>query len=116
MSWSVQYSPLAEADLEDIQDYIADILLASEAALRQTVRIVEAVSSLSEMPMRYRLYDHEPWRGLGLRVMPVDRYVVLYLPEEREDTVYVLRILYGGRDLPAQLDELRLSQFEGTEG
>ena len=116
MSWSIHYSPLAEADFEDIQDYIADVLLAPEAALRQTVRIIKAVNSLSEMPMRHRLYEHEPWRGLGLRVMPMDRYVVLYLPEERENTVHVLRILYGGRDLPAQLDELRLSQFEGKEG
>ena len=113
MIWHIQYSPLAEADIEDIYDYIAAVLLAPEAAADQTLRIIKAINSLSKMPMRYRLYDHEPWDKLGVRIMPVDRYVVLYLAEGRNAIVRVLRILYGARDLPSQLNELCFLMEEG---
>lgn len=56
------------------------------------------------MPERFRVYDREPWRSRNLRVMPVDNYLVFYIPDHQAETVTVLRIMYGGRDIDAQLN------------
>ena len=52
---------------------------------------------------RNRLYDNEPWRSRGLRIMPIDNYVILYLPDDSKNTVKVVRVIYGRRDIDSQL-------------
>lgn len=103
MIFRVEYSAAARQDLRDIYQYIAYELLAPEAAARQTDRIMKAVRSLEQMPMRHRLYEEEPWHSRGLRVLPVDNYIVFYLPDETDATVSIIQIMYGGRDIDKQL-------------
>jgi len=105
MIWNVFYTDEAQEDLQGIYDYIAYVLLVPEAAARQADRIMDAVDSLDHMPLRYRLYDHEPWRSKGLRMLSVDNYVLFYLPNETDGTVAIIRIMYGGRDFERQLGE-----------
>lgn len=38
--------------------------------------------------------------------MRVKNYLVLYYPDEENNTVYVLKIIYGGRDIAKQLNNL----------
>lgn len=105
MIFAVSYSAKARQDLRDIYKYIAYELLAPEAAAGQTERIMKAARSLEQMPMRHRLYEEEPWRSQGLRVLPVDNYLVFYLPDETSATVSIIRIMYGGRDIDKQLND-----------
>jgi toxin ParE1/3/4 len=95
MTWVVDYANSAKQDLRDIYDYIADVLLEPVTAEKQTERIMDAADSLDHMPLRYRLYDKEPWRSKGLRILPVDNYIVLYIPDESNHTVIIIRIVYG---------------------
>lgn len=37
--------------------------------------------------------------------LPVDNYLILYLLEESQNTVNIVRIMYGGRDVYRQLSE-----------
>lgn len=105
MIFHVAYSAEARQDLRDIYEYIAYELLVSETAVGQTERIMKAIRSLEQMPMRHRLYEEEPWHRQGLRVLPVDNYLVFYLPDENSATVNIIRIMYGGRDIDKQLNE-----------
>ncbi len=105
MSWSVKYSDRARQDLRGIYEYIAYELLAPETAAGQAARIMKEIRSLEEMPMRYRLFDEEPWHTQGLRFFPVNNYLIFYLPNEMESSVTVARIMYGGRDIRKQLSE-----------
>lgn len=50
--------------------------------------------------------DEEPLKSQGLRIMPVKNYLVAYIPKEDEHTVYIIRIMYGGRDISKQLNDL----------
>ncbi|MEW6663258.1 MAG: type II toxin-antitoxin system RelE/ParE family toxin [Bacillota bacterium] len=102
-AWKVVYTEQAENDLRGIYEYIAFSLLEPEIAKRQTKRIMEAAAKLNEMPFRCRLYEKVPWRGKGLRVLPVDNYLVLYLPVEDKETVAIIRIMHGGRNIEKQL-------------
>lgn len=101
--WTVVYTEQAERDLRSIFEYIAFSLLEPEIARNQLRRIMEAVAKLNEMPLRYHLYEKEPWHSKGLRVLPVDNYLAFYLPVEAKTMVAVIRIMYGGRDIKEQL-------------
>ena len=105
MIFDVSYSAEARKDLRDIYEYIAYELLVPETAARQAERIMKAARSLEQIPMRYRLYEGEPWHSQGLRVLPVDNYLVFYLPDETNATVSIIRIMYGGRDIENQLND-----------
>ncbi|MGN0161096.1 MAG: type II toxin-antitoxin system RelE/ParE family toxin [Lachnospiraceae bacterium] len=105
MIFDVTYSAEARQDLRDIYEYIAYELLAPKVAAGQTERIMKAARSLEQMPMRHRLYKEEPWHSQGLRVLPVDNYLVFYLSDETGATISIIRIMYGGRDIDKQLND-----------
>ncbi|MFA5385430.1 MAG: type II toxin-antitoxin system RelE/ParE family toxin [Eubacteriales bacterium] len=101
--WTVVYTGQAERDLRSIFEYIAFALLEPEITKNQSRRIMNTVAKLNEMPLRYYLYEKEPWHSKGLRVLPIDNYLVFYLPVDATTTVVVIRIMYGGRDIEEQL-------------
>ena len=83
---------LAEADLEEAWDYLAE---RNEAAAD---RLVEAVLE------RARLHAGQPLMGRprddlspGLRSFVVRPFVVFYRPAD--DTIEVVRVLHGARDI-----------------
>lgn len=103
MKWTVFYTNTAEQDLRSIYEYIANTLCAPDTAKNLTRQIMDEISSLDEMPNRYAKYDKEPWKDRGLRFFSVKNYVIFYLPNEETKTVYIIRIMYGGRDIEKQL-------------
>ena len=66
---------------------------------------MNAIRELDEMPERYPVYSDEPWHSEGLRFFSVDNYLVFYCPQREKQTVSIVRIMYGKRDIQAQLDE-----------
>ena len=105
MIWEVSYTDSAHLDLQEIYDYIADVLFEPAIAQKQTDRIMDTADSLNFMPLRHRLCDYEPWRSRGWRFVPVDNYLIFYLPDESQNTVFIMRIMYGGRDIEEHLSE-----------
>lgn len=104
MNYKINLTPKAQSDLKEIFRYIAVDLQSIQNATGQLDRLEKAISSLEQMPERYRVYDKEPWRSRNLRIMTVDNYLVLYVPNKEEHTVIVIRIMYGGRDIDSQLN------------
>ena len=43
-------------------------------------------------------------KNRGLHVLPVDNYVVLYIPDSDKRVVTILRVMYAGRDIDNQLN------------
>ena len=105
MSWYVQYTEIAERDLNDIFNYIAFELLEPVVSEKQVNRIMDKADSLDNMPLRHRLCYYEPWRTMGWRSVPVDNYIIFYFPDESTNIVSIMRVMYGGRDLKARLSE-----------
>ena len=103
MSYEVLLAPEAMRDLREIYRYIALDLQSAQNAAAQLDRLERRIYALGELPERYRIYDREPWRSRNLRVMPVDSYLVFYIPDSRALTVTVLRVMYGRRDVDVQL-------------
>ena len=103
--YEIEISGQAEQDLRGIFEYIAFDLQAPENAAGQLKRLEESILSLAEMPQRYREYDREPWKSRGLHVLPIDNFIIYYIPDEKSSVVSVIRVMYGGRDTDKQLRE-----------
>ncbi|MBS7327928.1 MAG: type II toxin-antitoxin system RelE/ParE family toxin [Oxalobacter sp.] len=100
----IVYTLKAKQDLQDIYEYIAYTLLAPETARRMTGRIMKAVRSLESLPQRNPLYKEEPWHSQGLRFLPVKNYLIFYIVNTSTETVTIVRIMYGARDISRQLE------------
>lgn len=102
--YEVVYTVEAEKDLRNIYEYIAFQLLNPVAAKNQTNRIMNAVKRLNTMFMRYKVYDKEPWESIGLRILPVDNYLIFYQPIDENARVVIIRIMYGSRNIEFELE------------
>lgn len=107
MTWKINYSASSREDLKSIYDYIAYELLSPEYAAGQTERIMKVVRSLEDMPMRHQVYEEERWKTKQVRYLPVDNYIIFYLPKEETGIVNIVRIIYGGRDMKKQIQETK---------
>ena len=106
MKFEVELAEKADRDLRNIFLYIAVDLSAPENAERQINRLWDAILSLDELPERYRRYEDEPWYSRGMRVLPIDNFVILYIPYLEEKVVRIVTVMYGGRDISEQLKKI----------
>lgn len=106
MIYEVIITDQADADLKGIYEYIAFELLSPDNATGQLKRLEERIIGLEEFLEKFKLYEKEPWHSRGLRRMPVDNYLVFYIPNQEEVIVTVIRVMYVGRDVDNQLMNL----------
>jgi plasmid stabilization system protein ParE len=91
-------SPLVPADLEGIAEYIA------QDSPRHAARMIRLLRArLKEIARQPELYRLRPEIGAEARLATVGDYVILF--RIRKDAVRVERVVHGGRDLPAILEE-----------
>lgn len=105
MIYDIKITNQADQDIRNIYEYIAYELQSPENARGQLNRIECCILGLRHMPERYRFFDKEPWKSRGLHVMPVDNYCVLYIVNDGDREVSVIRVMYGGRDIDTQLNK-----------
>lgn len=92
--------------MKEIFKYIAVDLQSYQTAVDLLECLKKAIVSLEQMPERYRLYDNPKWHERNLRVMPVKSYLVFYIPDHKSESVTVIRVMYGGRDIDKQLKSI----------
>ena len=105
MIYEILTTNQANVDLRGVYEYIAYELLSPDNAAGQIDRLEKHIIGLEEFPEKFRRYEKEPWHSRGLRVMPVDNYLVFYIPDNAAGIVTVIRIMYAGRDVDKQLKE-----------
>lgn len=69
--------------------------------------LIYEIRSLDELPERCHRYEEEPWYSRGMRILPVDNYVVLYIPYLEEKIVRIVTVMYGGQDISEQLKQVQ---------
>ena len=91
--------PEAQADILELWDYIA--ASSGDTRADQFIdRIRGAMNTLAENPGIGRPRDE---LRDGLRSHPVGRYLIFYSPIP--NGVEIVRVVYGGRDLPAVFED-----------
>lgn len=105
MSYEIHLSKMAQSELNEIFSYIAfqiPQLSSLQNAEQQIARLGNRISGLSDLPLRFRLHSEEPWRSMGIRVMPVDNYLVFYRVDEAAKEVYIYHILSNRRNIATE--------------
>ncbi len=98
MAYHVRITAQAQAHLAAIRDYIANELLAPDAAKNLLKLLAKEMASLSRMPLRMKLVEEEPWRSEGVRMKAVKNYLIYFWVNEPEQTVQVFAVIYARRD------------------
>ena len=106
MKFNVELTEQADKDLRSIYLYISVDLNSPENAIKQIKRLWDAILSLDELPQRYRRYEDEPWHSRGIRVLPVDNFVILYIPFVKEKIVRIATVMYSGRNIDEHLSKI----------
>lgn len=88
----------AENDLKKIADYIAKELMEPSTAQHMITKVSEAIFELEQMPERYVLVNDARLTNQGIRKLMVDNYIIFYIVSEKNQSVSIIRILYGRRD------------------
>lgn len=104
-NFDVIITPDAENDLIEIRNYIIYKICEPEIAIRYIRRIKRDLQKLSTMALSIKIEDEEPLHSFGIRKMIVENYYAYYEVNEEFNEVYVLDIIYKGRD---QLEALNL--------
>ena len=108
MEYEVRITLQAQAHLREIKDYIAQKLLAPEAAKSTVQRLGTVMAALSKMPKRVPLVEEEPWRAEGVRVRAVKNFLIYFWVNEAEKTVQIIAVIYARRDQTSVLSQLDL--------
>lgn len=94
MTYRLVFQRLAERDINDIGDFIAND--KPSAAARWVGRIIAHCRKLAQMPQRGA---PRPDIGDSIRILPFEKSATVVYRVDN-DVVTILRILYAGRDYP----------------
>lgn len=102
--YKIFYTQTASDDIEMKADYIAFQLQDPSLSETWYLRLRDLIQeNLSVFPLKYPLYDAEPWRGQGVRLFTARNDVILYSVDNDTATVYIRGVCTRGRDLSAHL-------------
>ena len=99
----------AEADLDNILPYVSVQLSNPQAAATFLEKLQDVISEACSFPESGSPVDNEFLPCKAIRKKQVGNYILYYFPDEKAETIYILRILYGRRNLDEILREMSLS-------
>lgn len=99
----------AESDLDEIVRYIAVELANPQAASDFVDNLQAHIEEARPFPESGSLVQNEFLQVDNVRKKLVGNYIMYYLPEMEEKLIYVLRIVYGKRNMDEILKKLDIS-------
>lgn len=106
--YKVQITKYALMQMEEIRNYIANELLAPQAAYNLLLEMKKMAVSLESMPERNPLVDIKKWRDQGIRKTIVKNFIIYYWTDEERQTVYITLIVYEKRNQLMELGKMKL--------
>lgn len=98
MSYKLVVTKPAENDLADILQYISKDLSAPKAASDFLDEVLKFYDNISENPLMYALCDNDRLKNKKYRKAIIKNYIMFYRADEENNTVYIMRFIYGRRD------------------
>lgn len=98
MNCKVVFTDTAKSDLRDIAFYIADISKDKNLAIRFVKELQGKTKLLEQFPESGAIPKDRVLRSNGYRFLVHKDYLLFYLYEKENKTVYVMSIFNGKRD------------------
>lgn len=93
MSYRIEYSDIAKYDLYWIIIYLSRYPDGHEIAKRKIEKIKKVIRNLEMFPKLYQIGVNEICRKYGIRMIPVEKYLVYYMINEEKAIVTIIRII-----------------------
>lgn len=98
MAYKLVVTRAAHQDLDETLAYIARQLGNPTAAGKLLEQVEACYDQLRTFPYLYEACRDPRLNGMGYRKTTVGNYILIFRPSESDQTVYILRFFYGGRD------------------
>ena len=106
--YQYRLSQKTEADLDDIVSYIAVELSNPQAASNFVDKLEKAIDEIRFFPESGFHVNNEFFSNTAVRKHMISNYIMYYLPVAEEKMIYVVRIVYGKRNMDEILRQLDL--------
>ena len=97
-AYTYRVTPAAARDIAEIADYIAVELCARESAVKIIDAMEAAIQRACRFPHAAAFVNDPPLRRKGYRKLIVENYIILYLCDDADRIVNVMRVVYYARD------------------
>lgn len=104
--WGYHLTHKADAYLDDIVGYIAVELANPTAASDFMDKLQDAIEEARSFPESGSLVINEFVPNAEVRKKQVDNYIMYYLPDSDEKMIFILRIVYGRRNMDEILRQI----------
>ena len=107
-AYTIRITRQAREHLRNIKGYIANELLAPEAAYNTITLLRKEIKSLSKLPTRIKLTEEESWRSEGIHRLRVKNYYIYFWIDEVNSRVQVTAVIYVARNQAKQLETMQI--------
>lgn len=104
--WDYRLAEKAAADLDSIIGYITVELANPKAASNFADKLQAAIDEVRSFPESGSLVVNEYLPAAKVRKKLVGNYILYYLPDPTEKIIFVLRIVYGRRNMDEILRQI----------
>lgn len=88
----------AKQELKEIYDYISKSLMEENTAIKMINKIENELLKLETVPEGFSVIENYIKKDFKYRRLPINNYVAIYRIDKKERKVYIVRIIYGGRN------------------
>ncbi len=106
--FSYKLTQKAETDLDEIIAYTAVQLKNLQAASDFIDKLQSVINEVCAFPESGILVNNEFLPYKNIRKKLVKNYILYYLSDANEKTIYILRVIYGRRNVDEILREMNL--------
>ena len=106
--FDLKFSETVNNDIVSSLKYIKDVLEAPIAAENHSKELKDTYKKLKENPYRRPLVRNKFLASKGIRFIMVKNYMLIYIIDENNKTIFLYRFMYGKRDwINILTDELK---------
>lgn len=103
-----QLTQKAAADLDDIASYMSVELSNPNAASDFMGKLMETIQETVAFPMSGTLVNNEFVPDVGVRKKVIGNYLMYYVPDPEQKIIYIIRLVYGRRNMDEILRSLEM--------
>ena len=96
--YNIKITREAYEDIDKIVSYISGVLKNPIAASNFLDELEKCYDNVAFNPESYVLCKDERLKERGYRKIVIKNYIVFYRTDITENTVYIMRVIYGRRD------------------
>ena len=92
--YKLEYLPIAKKDIENIVNYIFNVLKNRSAAINISNLLIDSVISACKFPYGLPVYYSIGDLEIEYRCIKVKNYLMFYTIDEKNKTITIARVLY----------------------